>query len=170
MDNFTHKVQYLNTPKVIYNLKNKNNHCFSGLNKNKEREKFIYFSDSFMVSLPNEIIIKKQNIKNFNQYIDENGLIDFESLIQNKKLTLVFTKERAYSKFIDKVISTYKDNTNLIYRPASDLTDGFLKMLTANRADYIIEYPVMVSFNSKNDFTSIPIKNANTPFPVYIGC
>mgnify|MGYP005658344653 FL=1 len=43
-------------------------------------------------------------------------------------------------------------------------------MLEANRADYIIEYPVMVSYNSNKEFLSIPIKGSNTTFPVYIGC
>jgi len=167
---FTHKVQYVNSARAINNLKTKINHCFAGLNKNDKREEFVYFSNPVMYSLPNEIVIKKENIGKFQQFIDDNGDIDFGKLLENKHFQLAYTKERSYSKHVDKVIQKNEDNKNIVYRPASDLTKGFLKMLEANRADYIIEYPVMVSYNSNKEFLSIPIKGSNTTFPVYIGC
>ncbi len=168
--NFSHEIQYVNSARAINNLKTKNNYCFSGLNKNEKREKFVYFSKPFMYSLPNEIVIKKDNLNKFKKFIDGNGTIDLEKLLGNKTLQLAYTKERSYSKYIDKIINKNKGNGNLVYRPASDLTKGFLKMLEANRADYIIEYPVMVSYNSNKEFLSIPIKGSNSTFPVYVGC
>lgn len=167
---FTHDIEYVNSARAINNLKTKVNYCFSGLNKNEKREKFVYFSEPFIYSLPNEIVIKKENIRKFYQFIDKDGNIDFERLLEDTTLQLAYTKERSYSKYIDKVITKNVDNSNLVYRPASDLTKGFLKMLEANRADYIIEYPVMVSYNSNKEFLSIPIKGSNTTFPVYVGC
>lgn len=168
--NFTHEVKYVNSARAINNLKTKNNYCFSGLNKNDKREKFVYFSKPFMYSLPNEIVIKKENIGKFQQFIGKDGNLDFERLIKNNKLLLAYTKERSYSKYIDNIINKNEGNKNLLYRPASDLTKGFLMMLEANRADYIIEYPVMVSYNSNKEFLSIPLKGSNSSFPVYIGC
>jgi uncharacterized protein (TIGR02285 family) len=167
---FTHKVQYVNSARAINNLKTKQNNCFAGLNKNEKREKFVSFSKPFMYSLPNELIIKKENLYKFKPFIDAQGLIDLEALIKNQNFKLAYTKDRSYSKYIDKVIAKYENNKNIIYRPASDLTKGFLKMLEANRADYIIEYPVMVSYNSNSEFLSFPIKNSSSTFPVYIGC
>ena len=168
--NFEHKVQYVNSARVINNLKTKLNHCFAGLNKNEKREEFVHFSNPFMYSLPNEIVILKERLNSFKQFIDEDGLLNLDDLLKNKDFLLAYTKDRSYSKNIDKIINNYEGNYNLVYRPASDLTSGFLKMLEAKRADYIIEYPVMVSYNSNKDFLSIPIKGSSTPFPVYIGC
>jgi len=168
--NYTHNIQYVNSARAISNLKYKQNHCFAGLNKNEKREKFVHFSKPFMYSLPNEVVINKENIGKFRQFIDDNGNIDLEKLLKDSSLQLLYTKERAYSKYIDIIINKNEGNKNLVYRPASDMTIGFLKMLEANRADYIIEYPVMVSYNSNKEFLSIPIKGSNTTFPVYIGC
>lgn len=167
---FEHKIQYVNSARAINNLKTKQNHCFAGLNKNEKREEFVHFSNPFMYSLPNELVILKEKLDKYKKYIDENGLINLDELLKNKDFVLAYTKDRSYSKNIDKTINKYQNNENLVYRPASDLTIGFLKMLEAKRADYIIEYPVMVSFNSNKDFISIPIKGSSEPFPVYIGC
>jgi len=167
---FTHKVQYINSARAINNLKTKINHCFSGLNKNKKREEFVYFSKPFIYSLPNELVIKKEDISKYTEYIDFEGFVDLDRLVENKNFQIAYTKERSYSKYIDKILDKHKGNKNLIYRPGSDLTKGFLKMLESNRADYIIEYPIMVSFNSNKDYLSIPIKGSSSTLPVYIGC
>lgn len=167
---YRHELINVNSARAISNLKEKENHCFSGLNKNEKREEFVHFSDSFMLSLPNELVIKKDKYKKFTDYIDKDGLIDLEKLILNKNLTLSYTKERSYNPIIDKLIVKYQNNDNLVYRPASDLTSGFLNMLRENRADYIIEYPTMVAYYSNDEFLTLPIKNANKTFPVYIGC
>jgi len=167
---YKHDVKYVNSARAINNLKTKKNYCFVGLNKNEKREEFIYFSKPFMYSLPNEVVILQENLHKYNEFIDENGLINLDQLLQNQSFQLAYTKDRSYSKEIDKTINKYKKNKNIVYRPASDLTTGFLKMLEAKRADYIIEYPVMVSYNSNKDFFSIPIKGSDDTFPVYVGC
>lgn len=170
LNKYNHKLKNVNSARAISNLKEKQNHCFSGLNKNPSREKFIEFSDFFMLSLPNEIVIKKNNYNMFSPFIESNGFINFKKLLGNEKLNFAYTKNRSYNPFIDKIIKTNKDKKNILYRPASDLTSGFLNMLREDRADYIIEYPTMVAYHSNNEFITIPIKNANTHFPVYIGC
>lgn len=170
LSSYKHELKYVNSARAISNLKEKENYCFSGLNKNRQREEFIYFSDSFMTSLPNEIVFKKENFDKFKQYIDRDGLVDFERLLTNRELRLVYTKERSYHPFVDKIILKNQNSTNLIYRPASDLTNGFLNMLRESRSDYIIEYPTMVSYYSNSEFITLPIKNANETFPVFIGC
>lgn len=167
---YKHKLKYVNSARAISNIKEKSNHCFSGLNKNPTREKFIEFSDFFMLSLPNEIVIKKNNYNKFLKFIDSNGLINFEKLLTNQDFNFAYTKNRSYNPYIDEIIEKNRNKKNILYRPASDLTNGFLNMLRENRADYIIEYPTMVAYHSSNEFITIPIKNANTPFPVYIGC
>lgn len=169
---YNHELIYANSARIINNLKQKENNCFAGLNKNPDRENFILFSEPFMYSLPNELIIKKENLHKFQKFMNKDGVVDLELLLKDKTMKLLYTKERAYSKFIDKLLRKYENQENIIYRPASDLTKGFLKMLDLNRADYIIEYPVMVKYNSKsdNEYASLAIKNANKIFPVYIGC
>ena len=167
---FKHLTKYTNSARAINNLKTKENYCFSGLNKNSQREKFVHFSNPFMSSLPNEIIIKKENLNKFKTFINKVGQINLEKLLEAKYLKLVYTKERSYSDFIDTIIRKNRNNKSLVYRPATDLTKGLLLMLKANRADYIIEYPVMVGFNSDNEFLSLPIENSAESFPVFIGC
>lgn len=167
---YKHKLKYVNSARAISNIKEKKNHCFSGLNKNSSRERFIQFSDFFMLSLPNEIIIKKDNYNKFLPFIDSNGLINFEKLLTNNQFNFAYTKNRSYNPFVDEIIENNRNNKNILYRPASDLTSGFLNMLREDRADYIIEYPTMVNYHSNNEFITIPIKNANTPFKVFIGC
>lgn len=170
LNEFHHTTKYTNSARAINNLKTKTNYCFSGLNKNKQRESFIHFSKPFMYALPHEVIIKSKNLPLFKPFINQKGRIDLEKLFQDKSLQLTYTKERSYTNFIDSLILKYKKNKNLAYRPSSDLAKGFLRMLTTNRVDYIIEYPAVVYFNSNDDFLSIPIQNSDQSFPVYIGC
>lgn len=170
LSNYTHKLEYVNSARAIENLRTKDNVCFSGLNKNAKREEFVYFSEPFMKSLPNEIVIKKENLSLFKPYINNEGLIDFEKLIKDENYTFAYTFGRSYSNYIDTIIDKNRENKHIFYRPASDLTKGFLDMLRNNRVKYIIDYPIMVSFNSNNEFLTFPVLNSSDTFDVYIGC
>jgi len=175
MKNYKHNVEVGTVTLAITNLKRLEFSCFSGLNMNEERKEFVYFSEPFILSLPNELTIKKSNQSKFEKYLNPKGEIDLLQILQEDKLRFGYVDSRAYNSYVDELIKKYKSNKNSFARKGADLTKGLIYMLMLDRIDYTIEYPAMVKYNKekfsiKEDFIQYPIVNASNLIKVYIGC
>lgn len=165
---------FMNPPQAIAFLKEKPNVCGSGLNKNAEREGLMHFSSPFIKRFPNELVIRSAELAMFEKFIGHDGRIEFEKLIDDDTLKMGYHKDRSYSPKVDAILKA-KERTNLIHRPAKDLTDGFLSMLETKRIDYIIESPDSLRYfvkknNLKDLYKTVPIKDSDGMLPVYFAC
>jgi uncharacterized protein (TIGR02285 family) len=174
LTDYSHESVFVNPPKAIQNFREQQTYCGSGLNRNQEREAFMVFSEPFVKRIPNELVIRKEELARFKPFLAANGQIDFLRLINDESLRMGYHVERSYGASIDKIINE-KKREHLIHRPASDLTAGFLKMLEARRIDYIIESPDSLRYFQKREdhkdmFLSLPIKDNDALLPVYLAC
>jgi len=175
MPEYKHTVEFGNVKFAMTNARRLDYACFSGLNINKKRKEFIRFSQPTIYSLPNELTIKKSNVKKFKKYLTSNNKIDLMQMLKDDKFILGYVEDRAYNSYIDELLQKYKSNKAMFRRSGADLTKGLLQMLAANRVDYILEYPTMVKYNKnkhkiEEEFIQYPIKNASGLIQVYVGC
>ncbi|MCP4161739.1 MAG: TIGR02285 family protein [Deltaproteobacteria bacterium] len=145
--------------------------CSCMVYKNSEREKIAEFSTPMTVVLPNQIIMRKETIKNLGNP-KSLSLID---LIRNKELKGVLIENRSYSKDIDKILQTYEKDSNITRSVISEKSS--IKMLTHKRMDFIIEYPFVINHaikqylpEYKRVLGSVPIKETSLFFYVYVAC
>jgi len=172
---YKHVVEFGNSKLALTNLKRLKNGCFSGLNMNKKRKKFIHFSQPIIYSLPNEITIKKSSFSKFKKYLTSNNEMDLLKLLRDDALMLGYVDSRAYNSYVDELLEDFKLNKKVFARKSTGLTKGLLQMLARSRVDYIIEYPTMVTYHQKkyeidSEFFHFPIKNASEVINVYVGC
>ena len=146
--------------------------CFAGLNKNKHREEFLLFSKPHLLSLPNQIITRKDNV-NIKQLLNKDGEISLEkALSKNYKVSVA--KSRSYSSKIDAIL---KDNKNVIEPLTGDISHTYLKQVISKRVDFTIDYPINITYFAKKGIirdssmlVSYPISEQTEKIKVYFGC
>ncbi len=82
---------------------------------------------------------------------------------------------RSYSKELDTVLDTWVNKENSMVTTQNSIFIGLLKMLVRNRIDYTLGYSHEMTYVSKDlklkeKFLSLPITDANSLIPVYVGC
>ncbi|BBE31448.1 hypothetical protein OSSY52_15890 [Tepiditoga spiralis] len=152
--------------RALTDMKNKKNVCALFLFKTPEREKFLYYSLPYRVTLPNGIIIRKSDKNKFKKYFDKNNKIKLESLLKERSLTLGINKKISYSKEIDDIIQKYINKPNIFLLTRENYIENLLKLLNLNRIDYFIGYAESINYlskklNMKDEFIYIPISEVN---------
>lgn len=148
--------------------------CFSGINRNDERETFLLYSEPFMDSYPNQLVVRKDNEK-IEAIVDANGYISLQKLLQ-KGYTLSYVAKRSYSPKVDTILQNYKKD-NLITSLANDISHSYLKQVLHRRVDATIEYPVMLHYLATQEqkldtswFKSYSIAEDPEMIKVYFAC
>ena len=173
---YQHQFQIANFKRIMMQLENNRNVCCPSLYKTKDRERFVTFSTPAMIVLPNGIITPKNNSSKFSPYLDADGKISLNSLLQDTNITLGISSGRRYSGGIDQILKQSNGNKNLLVRSGDDVFQGLMKMMRMGRIDCLLGYPVEAGYfikenNNINDFIYFPIKESSVPFTVgYIGC
>jgi len=131
--------------------------------KSPEREKFLYFSRPYDYILSNHLIIKKENLKLFESYIDESGFFNLEEALKNDKIKFGLGAGRFYHKNINSLTEKAK---NIDITLGLENQESILKKLIANRINATIDYPesmqyILKSNNLSLDFVAIPIKGVD---------
>jgi len=146
--------------------------CFAGLNKNKEREKFLLFSKPHLLSLPNQIIARKDNLK-IKKFLDAKGAISLEKILQ-KDFTVSVAKGRSYSLTIDSIL---KSSKNIKEPLTKDISYSYLKQVLSKRVDFTIDYPANINYfaskgiiSDNSLLVSYPISEQSDKIKVYFGC
>jgi uncharacterized protein (TIGR02285 family) len=171
---YKHKYLPISIPKVMRLAKKHKTKtvCFAGLNKNKEREEFLLFSQAHLLSLPNQIIARKDNIK-IKEFINKDGEISLSKLLRsNFKVSVA--EGRSYSSIIDSIL---KENKNVIKPVSKDISHSYLKQVIANKVDFTIDYPVNINYFTTKGIivdssilVSYPISEQSEKIKVYFGC
>ena len=166
---YEHKNILSNLTRFMTQVKKGENWCHPRLLKTAEREKFLYYSKTVTLSLPNHLIVNKTKLNIF----DANIPVSLEKIFQNKELKGRLFRERSYGIKIDPLIKLYKSNPNL--KLVTKKEKNLFKMLLLGRIDYTINYPTTVeyiAFNLKasGKLMSIPLKETIAVRKAYFGC
>lgn len=132
--------------------------------KNKEREKFLIFTEPYSVRFLPRLVILKENKHKFQNYIDNSGKIDFEKVAADPNIKISIIPKRVYSKIVNETLEKYKQNKNIEEVFSENATSMNINKLFLKRSDCIIEYPESVKYeltltNLADNCFFIPIKN-----------
>jgi polar amino acid transport system substrate-binding protein len=152
-------------PRVINEIKTGNHWCATGFVKTAERETFAHFSVPAAFWLPPKIIVAKEKRAEF----ESRGELSLEQLLANRALRTGVVRARAYSPAIDALL--LKNPPSEVH---SDYIDG-LKMLLADRLDYVIELPIRASYYAKrlgtdDKLVGLPFKEMSNHIPTHVMC
>ena len=115
--------------------------------------------------LPHNIIVRKKDLHLFG----DGNIVSLKKLLQNKNLLLGTAKDRLYGPELDLLLKEHAKGKNVYERSGKDALGGLLGMLIKGRVDYIIEYPVSITYAAKRQgvsdrLASITIEeNVNAP-------
>ncbi|MDE1462729.1 TIGR02285 family protein [Spartinivicinus poritis] len=143
------------------------NYCSVLSMKNPSREEIAYFSEPEAIVLNNELTVTKATA----QLLDNPVSIYIRSLLIDNRFHGGIETKRSYGVKIDQLL--IKHNQNIL--PYATSASSLLYMLTHKRIDYIIEYPIVVSYFTRNiqetsSLTSIKIKEIPEVFYGYLTC
>ena len=108
--------------------------------KTDERSQIAAFSQIMSFALPHRIIMKRSTFEKMGKP-ESVALADF---IRDTHIHGILEQKRSYSTQLDDILNKGGVNTNF-ERKAIDVKHIF-KMILADRADYTIEYPVVVDY------------------------
>ena len=162
LSEYKHKDIEANFKRAFTELEAGNNVVHNLALKTEERAKYCYFSDPYIVVLPNSLIIKSDKLKQFSNYLDSDGKVDLDLLIKDKKLVCGLSAGRAYGGSIDKAIALLKDiNSSKVYIDHKKVLADLLKLIKYERVDYTFGYPSEINYYSdlsEDIFLSLPVK------------
>ncbi len=165
MKNYKHKYLPISVKKVMKLAKKHKTKtiCFAGLNKNPQREKFLLFSKPHLLSLPNQIIARKDNTE-IKKFLNKDGQLSLDKLLSSDYKVSV-ASGRSYSPAIDKIL---KNSKNVIEPTSKDISNSYIKQVVSKRVDFTIDYPIVIK--DSKDLVSYPIFEQSDKIKVYFGC
>lgn len=165
LQEYDHKFTITNLQRLLHNSKNQSHFATNILLYNEERSEFLYFSKPFDFNLTNNLIILEKNFRNYVDYINDEGYINFEELMKNNNFKISIKNQRFYSEIVNATLNTH-ENSNKIDIYYGDEILPFIMKLKHNRIDAFIEYPAVLSFTLEQnkidlDYIAIPILGLN---------
>lgn len=115
--------------------------------KNDLRKKYTEFSIPLIVSMQNQIIIKKSTLKKLK--VDNKNSIMLKEVLSKKSISGVLEKSRSYTKELDNILKKYESSSNI--NRLTNRAKRFLQMVKSGRIEYFIEYPGVVKDLIKSD-------------------
>lgn len=161
LSEYKHQISITNLQRLVHHSKNQNYIANNILLYNEERNQFLYFSKPFDFMLSNHLIILKRNFRNYENYINDDGYIDFEKLMNRNNFKISIKRERFYSNTVNSLLKTYEKSNKIDWYYGEDILP-FVMKLQRNRIDAFIEYPAVVNFILEQekldlDYIAIPI-------------
>ncbi len=172
----THNLKIANYARILDSLKKQKQVAMAGMFITPERQKYVLYSDipAYLV-FPNVVITKRNTVKKFGQFLTNDGLLDFKPFVLSKKFKIGISLGRSYKGVFDEMILTYKNSGLFFERTGTDLFAGLLKMLSLNRLDAIIGYPIEAAFTAResginsDDLEFLPASEMVPYIPAYVG-
>lgn len=147
------------------------NVCNCMSNKNRERESIAEFSIPISLTLPNHIVMQKETFKK----MGSPETISLVKLLHDHNYTGGLITKRSYSSEIDEILKTHETKKKIIRSAIDEQT--YIKILSGNRVDYILEYPYIIKDTIekhfpelKNRFKLVPIEEIKPFYFSYIAC
>ncbi len=140
MPQYQHITIEMNWNRVWSDIKRGKNVCNILSLKNEQRAEIAYFSKPSNVTLSNRIILKQSTF----EYMGKPASLSLQDLIESPDIEGAIESSRSYTQALDKVISEKREKSTLKRYVTSSVQ--LMKMLVAERFDYLIEYPYIASY------------------------
>ncbi len=175
LTDYDHKILVAPFKRTLRDMKKGMNICSVTLLKNPEREQFVEFTKPARLLLPNSLIIRKSDRERIKPFINAEGKVEVERLIQSHDYRIGYSNGRSYTKPIDALLVKYKDEPILIERLGKEGPKGLLSMLHKRHIDAMFAQPVEAQFHGRaiglaDDIAILPIAEITDYTVGYIGC
>lgn len=156
---YTLVVRQSNDMKIWSELNKKPNIIISAGLKTVGRLQLGFYSEPYLLLLPNGIIIDKSNYDNIKPYLNEIVEVKLELLITESKLKGGISLEQEYGGIIDETLKKHRYNSN-IYPDYYKSFEEKIYTVSNGVLDYVFGYPVEAAyFMKKNPELSSTIMN-----------
>lgn len=172
LSDYDHEQSTANVLRITEELKSGRKFCVPQFIKTPEREAFVYFSSvPSTISPAPGIVLKNSLLKK----LGNDKKMSLAKLLDNERLVLGVIKGRSYGKKIDNLLKKYEGQKNIHARVAGDIYQGLLKMLLADRFDYIIGTPIEThylsrKYNTIDEIAFVQIIEGDDYFMGYTAC
>lgn len=176
---YEHDIQVTPTKRVFAIMKKEENHCKSGLFKNREREQFIEFAKHNQFYFPYGLSTHKSHEALFRPFVDERGYIDLKSALAKGEFTLAINQGQSYGEKIDTILKQHQDSIKF-KSFGSKMRSELIKQLYKNYGfQATLAIPEEISYNvkhqelEKNQLLYYPVQGTERFEPEawgYIGC
>ncbi|NQY93515.1 MAG: hypothetical protein HRT43_05050, partial [Campylobacteraceae bacterium] len=141
---YEHDIENGSIQKAMQDIESEQNFCFVGLTRDKFKDEFIQFSIPYIEILPNQLVIRKTDLKRFKSYAGTNNTVNLHRLLQNNGFDFGYVEGRNYTPFIDRLIILNEEKNHLFSKDIQDENDDIVQMLAREKFDYTIEYPTVI--------------------------
>jgi len=160
--------------RVLHNLRFGNG-CVIGLFKTQERQKYLTFSTPNLITFPNGIVFKEDDLMKFKPYINKDEFISIKKLLKNQSLVVGIADGRNYSGGINKYLFLYQHQSNIHLRSGTNVFTDLLNMLDRNRIDYLFGFPEELEYYSslgvlQHKMRFVPVQEMPQYEQSYIAC
>lgn len=170
MPQYQHSTTEMNWNRVWSDIKVGKNVCHMLALKNEKRLQIAYFSKPSSVTLPNRVIMKQSTYES----LGEPKSLSLSRLIEQPELKGAIESSRSYTQVLDRIIAKRSEDSELKRYVTSSVQ--LMKMLAADRFDYLLEYPFIASYMLKDinkpdvRIRSVAIEEIAPYSVVYLAC
>lgn len=169
LSEYEHITEEMNWARFWHEVEDGRDICYIFGVKTRKRQDLVYYSLPHTFLLPNEIIIKKTDLKKFGNPES----ISIVTLLKDKRIKGYAEKKRSFTEDIDNILKKIEVGSNL--ERIAEHTESIIRMIITDRIDYTIEYPIVASYYEKKNkyfgvLTSIPITEMKPFTYVYMNC
>lgn len=163
-----------NYQRVEQEMKGRENVCFAGFLKTPERERFMTFSEPYLMMLPVQLFVPAGR----EPLAHEKGGVDLRGLLDAGNFRLGVLGGRRYGATLDKVIDSYGEHGPVYRRYSKDQLRGLINMLMAHdRAiDGVLAYPGEITYLARQErsaprpLRAYPLQGAPAAIFGYFAC
>lgn len=140
LPHYTHKEVQAPFPRIVEEIRNGKPWCFVGGVRTPERDGYAYFSAPVAIFLPFKVIVHQSRLAQLGAV---DGSVSLQALLGTRTLRTSVLKGRTFTPAIDALLAR---------RPPSQYHSEFneaLRMLLANRLDYLIDFPLIASYTAR---------------------
>ncbi len=149
-------------------------YCLLAALQTPEREAFLRFSKPYVYVLPPGLVIRFSQRETFAKYLNADGQIQLERLLQDPNLRPGIAIQRSYGSRIDSLLksASHLQATSISQMHQSDSTSGLLRMLKHQRIDYTFSNPDELQYFSSHhqDLLFYLIEGNNQLLPRSLSC
>jgi uncharacterized protein (TIGR02285 family) len=173
MPGYEHEYALISPARFFKEMERGKNHCVAGLLKTAQRESFLYYSElPCRITIYGGMIIRKKDIHRFGNQTS----VSLIQLLKEGKNKLGTLNNIVYFKDINEILVQYANDGNTTYLAGRHAFDQLMKMLDAERVDYILAEPFLAyylfnSLNLNNEIAILSIKEVNNSVGLgYVAC
>lgn len=173
---YEHQLQAVppNYQRIEQEMKTRGDVCFAGFLKTAARERFMVFSEPYLIMLPIQLFVPADHP----QPPATDSAVDLAGLLAAGTFRLGILGGRRYGASVDSVIDAYKDSPSIFRRYSKDQLGGLVSMMAAHEhgLDGILAYPSEINYLQRQPkatplaLRAYPLKGAPAFMYGYFAC